>query len=205
MEARMDSTKAWRNKEALLCGNNQNWQTLSQTNQKREKTQFNTIRDKKVMGRKMLLKSRELPGHSWKVCIPVNKKTTGDGYISGKVGVIKIEPRRSESLNRWIMSKEIEAERKPGNLWVHNSTRHLKKGLYRNSSILTIYVEQGTAIPESPSLKSNLQPCFYHYVVTVKINNTEISMLIASVNKGKYYQNNEQENVCIIAYDLSFF
>lgn len=46
-EAKTKSTKAQGNKEVVLCENDQDWQTLSQTNQKREKTQFITIRDGK--------------------------------------------------------------------------------------------------------------------------------------------------------------
>lgn len=76
-----------------------------------------------------------------------------------------------------------------------NSTRHLKTPLHGGSSVLIVYAEQGTATPQPPTPKSKLQPCvfFYHFVVIVKISNTETSKLVVSINKGNYYQNNEQK------------
>jgi hypothetical protein len=78
-----------------------------------------------VAWQKPLLESRGWRGGRWKAHSPANWKTSGDGYISRNIRVIKIKPRRCESLHRSIMSNEIGAgikaphKRKPRTRWVH--------------------------------------------------------------------------------------
>lgn len=63
-----------------------------------------------------LAEARGQRGVGWKDCSAENWKTGGDGYISRNVRVIKITPRRYESLPRSIRRNKSSPQKKAQNV-----------------------------------------------------------------------------------------